>query len=347
MTEKLAPPTPAGPEDPDPIARVLKAAGSRPQPDRARKAAFKQALHAEWRSATAPRRRRQALWWAAAAAAGIAAVLVTGWLRLYGVGSGPIAGQTAGHIVRIEGVVRGTVTGATSASRDVVEGAPILTATTLETGSSGRAALALGAGPSVRLDSDTRLVVVAERTLRLERGAVYVDADSSKSGPISIQTAQGEVRDIGTQFEVRVSGSAVGVMVREGEVVIDGARSQMTARAGEALHLAADGGRERSSISRDDPEWEWTSLVAPQYALEGSTVRRFLDWVAREKGWRWRFIDDETSRRAADIVAHGSIEGYTPEEALDIVLPACGLSYVRNGDEVVVSFIKEPTPRGR
>jgi ferric-dicitrate binding protein FerR (iron transport regulator) len=346
MSEKWEPQTPDRSEDRDPIARVLKAAGSRPQPDPDKKAAFEQTLHSEWRRATAPRRHRQVVWWAAAAA-GVAAVLLLGWLRPYGIGRGTVASDVVGHVVRTEGAVRSSLTANASVSRDVIDGAQIRTDNVLETTSTGRVALAFGTGTSVRLDRDTRVVVVAERSLVLERGAIYVDADSQKAGPVAILTTHGEVRDIGTQFQVRVEGAAMRVMVREGEVLINGARSQMTARAGEALFVAGNGLAERSTISRYAPEWGWASQVAPRFDLEGSTVQRFLDWVAREKGWRWRFVDDDTSRRAADIVAHGSIEGYTPEEALDIVLPTCGLSYVREGDEVVVSFIKEPTPRGR
>lgn len=345
MSEKLEPHAPRRSEDHDPIARVLKAAGSRPQPDPDKKAAFKQALHGEWRLATAPRRHSRAAWWAVAAA-GIAAVLAVSWLEPYRIGTGRVASHAVGYVVRTDGVVRGSLT-AGSIRHDIVDGAEIRTDSVLETGNDSRVALAFGAGTSIRLDTDTRVVIVAERSLVLERGAIYVDADSQKTGPVAIRTAHGEVRDIGTQFQVRVEEAAMRVMVREGEILIDGARSQTTARAGEALLVTANGPIERSTISHDGTEWSWISQVAPRFDLEGSTVQRFLDWVAREKGWRWKFIDDDTARRAADIVAHGSIEGYTPEEALDIVLPTCGLSYTRQGDEVIVSLIKEPTPRVR
>lgn len=347
MSEKREPDTPDRSEEADPIARVLKAAGSRPQPDHVKKAAFKQSLHTEWRRAIAPRRQRQVVWWAAAAAGLAAAILIVGWLRPYDIGRQPVAPDVVGHVVRIEGTVRSSPNRNAPASQDVSDGVQIRTSNVLETTSTGRVAVAFGSGTSVRLDRDTRVVVVAERSLVLERGAVYVDTDSQKAGPLAIQTAHGEVRDIGTQFQVRVGSAAIRVLVREGEVLINGSRAQMTARAGEALFVAGSGLPERTAIARDAPEWAWASQVSPPFELEGSTVRRFLDWVVREKGWRWRFVDDDTSRRAAEIVAHGSIEGYTPEEALDVVLPTCGLAYVREGDEVIVSFIKEPTPRGR
>jgi hypothetical protein len=113
------------------------------------------------------------------------------------------------------------------------------------------------------------------------------------------------------------------------------------------LHVDQQGRYVRSTVPIFGPEWAWTSTVAPQFQLEGSTVQQFLEWVAREQGWRWRFVDADTARRAAGIVTHGSLEGYTPEEALAIVLPTCGLSFVRKRDEVVVSFVKESSPRGK
>jgi ferric-dicitrate binding protein FerR (iron transport regulator) len=370
MTQERPPHGPERVETPDdPIARVLKFAGSRPQPDPDRKAEFKKTLRAEWHrvieagprvesqsasgtparaesraesraelragsSATSgafgravPTRR------AVVIAAGIAAVLLIAWLLPSRVVQPPVAPQVVGRVVRTEGVVHATV------------GEELHADTILDTGDTGRMALALGPGISLRMDVDSRIVMVGERTVRLERGAVYVDARAEKSGSVLVHTPHGDVRDIGTQFEVRARGSSFGVRVREGEILINRGGAEMTARAGEGLHLDRQGRYVRRTIPVFGPEWAWTSTIAPQFQLEGSTVQQFLDWVAREQGWRWRFADSDTARLAAGIVTHGSLEGYTPEEALAIVLPTCGLSFVRNGDEIVVSFAKESSPR--
>jgi ferric-dicitrate binding protein FerR (iron transport regulator) len=330
----------------DPIARVLKFAGSRPQPDPERKAAFKKALRAEWRrvAEAEPRAESRAkssakssvkslrLGWAVAIAAGIAAVLIIGLVQWH-VMPPPVATQVVGRVVRSEGVVHKPA------------GEEVHVDTILDTSETGRMALALGPGISLRMDVDTRVVMVGERAVRLERGAVYVDARAEKSGSVLVHTPHGEVRDIGTQFEIQARGSVFGVRVREGEILINRGGAEMTARAGEGLHLDREGRYVRSTIPVSGPEWAWTSAIAPQFQLEGGTVQQFLDWVAREQGWRWRFADSDTARLAAGIVTHGSLEGYTPEDALAIVLPTCGLSFVQNGDEVVVSFAKEPPSR--
>jgi ferric-dicitrate binding protein FerR (iron transport regulator) len=331
----------------DPIARVLKFAGSRPHPDPGRKADFKRALRAEWRRVAEPRAQRRTFGWAAGIAAGIAAALVLTWLQPWRITQQPTVMQVVGRVVRSEGIVRRLPTSTSSPSQSVTVGDEVHTDTVLETTETGRMALALGEGISLRIDVGSRIVLVGDRVVTVERGAVYVDSSADKRGSVLIHTQNGDVRDIGTQFEVRAERSSFRVRVREGEILVKRNDSEMTARAGEGLHVDQQGRYVRSTVPIFGPEWAWTSTVAPQFQLEGSTVQQFLEWVAREQGWRWRFVDADTARRAAGIVTHGSLEGYTPEEALAIVLPTCGLSFVRKRDEVVVSFVKESSPGGK
>jgi ferric-dicitrate binding protein FerR (iron transport regulator) len=332
----------------DPIVRVLKFAGSRPQPDQERKAEFKRALRAEWRRVTEPRPLHRTFGWAAGVAAGMAAALVVAWLQPWRIAQPLSVTQVVGRVVRSEGIVRRLpATSTSSPSQIVTVGDEVRIDTVLETTETGRMALALGEGISLRIDVGSRIVLLGNKVMRVERGAVYVDASTEKSGPVLIQTENGDVRDIGTQFEVRTERSSLRVRVREGEVLVSRNDSKMTARAGEALHVDQQGRYVRSAVPIFGPEWAWTSTIAPQFQLEGGTVQQFLEWMAREQGWRWRFVDTDTARGAAGIVTHGSLEGYTPEEALAIVLPTCGLSFVRDRDEVVVSFMKEPSSRGK
>jgi ferric-dicitrate binding protein FerR (iron transport regulator) len=328
----------------DPIARVLKFAGSRPQPDPDRMAESKKSLRAEWRRVTesAPRvesratshRFNRGLVIAASIAAALLIASLVALLLPSRITQPALSPEVVARVVRSEGDAR-------KATGEEVHAGAIL-----DTGDTGRIALALGRdGISLRLDVDSRIVMTGERIVRLERGAIYVDARAGKRGSVVVQTPHGDVRDIGTQFEVRTRGSSFGVRVREGEILINRGGAEMTARAGEGLHLDREGRYVRSTIPIFGPEWAWASAIAPQFQLEGGTVQQFLDWVAREQAWRWRFADSDTARRAAGIVTHGSLEGYTPEEALAIVLPTCGLSFVLNGDEVVVSFTKESPSR--
>jgi ferric-dicitrate binding protein FerR (iron transport regulator) len=332
----------------DPIERLLKLAGSRPLPDAGRKAEFKKNLHAEWRRVAAPATQRHTFRWTAAVIGAAAAVLLAVWLPFWRVTPQAPASAVLGRIVRSEGVVRRLPTSTAPApGQPLTVGDDIRTDTLIDTTGGGRVAVALGDGVSLRVDVGSRIVMVRERVVRLDQGAVYVDSRIDQDRTVLIQTRNGDVREIGTQFEVRLQSSTLRVRVRDGEVIVDRQGSAMSARAGESLRIDPQGRYERAPIPIFGAEWDWTAALAPQFELEGSTVRQFLNWVAREQGWRWRFVDADTARRAGGIVAHGSIEGYTPEEALTIVLPTCGLSFVRDRDEVIVSFQKEPSLRGQ
>jgi hypothetical protein len=201
----------------------------------------------------------------------------------------------------------------------------------IETPEGGRAAWRIGHAVSVRMDTSTRVHVLSASALWLERGGLYVDS-GSRSGltGIEIRTTQGEVRDIGTQFEVRAIPGGTRVRVREGTVFLlhRGERHEASAGAG----LEARGGRVvRTSMAVFGPAWTWVEQAAPEPSIEGRSLESFVEWTARETGWTIRYARPGTARSAPRIVLHGSSAGLTPAEALEAVLPACGLSLRRDG----------------
>lgn len=238
---------------------------------------------------------------------------------------------------------------ASSAAIAAIAGARLRAGAAVETAGDGRAALALAHGISLRLDHDTRIVFDAVNRVRLERGAVYVDSgarptDAGAGGDegLRVETRLGTVRHIGTQFEVRLDIVGLRTRVREGVITVEpaGGGANNAARAGEALLLAP--GREpvvRRTVT-SGAEWDWVTTVAPPFRLEGSTLPAFLDWVSREQGWRWAFVDDATRQRAARIVLHGSTDGMRPAETIAPVLAASGMSVTRDGDRLLVSFAR-------
>lgn len=210
-------------------------------------------------------------------------------------------------------------------------GAPIHAGAVIETGRAGvaRAALRLAGGGSLRLDADTRVRVASADLVELDRGAVYFDSDAGSG--VEVRTTLGVVRDIGTQFEVRlVDGSAAAslrVRVREGAVVVEGAGGTHEAVAGVELTLDADGTLSRGAVPIHGPRWDWVLDSAPAPDLEGRPLSVFLDWVAREGGWELRFADGETAGRASTITLHGDVHDLTPAEAMAMVLDGSGLDY--------------------
>jgi ferric-dicitrate binding protein FerR (iron transport regulator) len=215
---------------------------------------------------------------------------------------------------------------------DVAEGSGI------ETEATGRIALRLGAGQSVRIDSSSSLRIVGPETFVLERGGVYVD---SGIGPpvdaaVTIRTPYGEVHDVGTQFEVRLLERALRVRVREGAVVLRAQDDEHQVPAATELEADGRGSARMRSIQRFDPSWDWALGIVPLPDLEGITLRAFLEHVAREGGFDLEFDRPETARLATETVLRGSVPGLTIDRALETVLPTCGMDHRIQGGRLIV-----------
>ena len=201
-----------------------------------------------------------------------------------------------------------------------------MTGMSIQTNSEDRLLLRILGGKTVRLDVNSSLNVKSDGTLMLERGGIYFDSGKSGS-PLALQTNMGIVRDIGTQFEVRVSENSMRIRVREGLISLD--RNGFVRPASECTELAIDpdGKASTTKIDKYGPQWSWVSQVAPDFHMEGRTLTEFLRWVTRENGWTLQFETSAIELRARSTVLHGSIRGFFPEQTPDIVLPVCRLNY--------------------
>jgi ferric-dicitrate binding protein FerR (iron transport regulator) len=235
-------------------------------------------------------------------------------------------------------------------------GRPIPAGAELETGGStenpGFVALRMAGGASVRLDAGTRSRLASPTVVELERGGVYIDTGGAGNSheDVAVRTAAGLFQGIGTQFEVRAEegGTVSRLKVREGRVLLARGGESVLTDAGQELVVEADGSLDRGETAADGPEWDWVLTSAPMLDIEGTKVRTFLDWLARERGWRVELADSETAALSDSVVLHGSIAHLTPAEAPDVVLPSGGLGYrVSKGTLVVFVAGKEPvrTPR--
>jgi hypothetical protein len=267
----------------------------------------------------------------------------------------PAMPDEAGHVAAaVETVIGGATLGP---GQTVVSGAKLADGATVTTASTGRAALQLASGPSVRIDVQSSVRIVSGRSLRLDRGAVYVDtraetrAPGSNTSTVEIDTPFGTVTDRGTRFEVRLvdaaakamdTGSSAGppralaIRVREGEVRLATATATYDATAGSELLVERDGEATRGDRAPYGDDWSWVENVRPPVAIEGITCTAFLDWAARETGRRWRYTDPAAGSEAGGAVVHGSIDGLTVDEALDTVLPSCGLRHRVDGGLLLI-----------
>jgi hypothetical protein len=217
----------------------------------------------------------------------------------------------------------------------------------LATEGDGRIAVRSDAGHSLRLDVSTRVRIISPDVIALDRGKVYVDSGlqpDPASRSLEIHTPFGIVREMGTQFEVRVGDDALRIRVREGSVQMDGDRGTYGVDVGTEFELDDQGVPSWRDVPSHGPEWNWLARIAPVFDLEGSSARAFLEWISRERGWTLRFADERVGRSAAEIVLRGSIEGLTLDEALAAVLPTCHMVHqVENGTLVIEAVAEGET----
>jgi ferric-dicitrate binding protein FerR (iron transport regulator) len=292
----------------DAIAALVRLAGRRPPvpEDAARR--VRDAVHDEWMETIGRRRRTR---WIGSAAAVAAAGVTIVVLRMM-----PAAPQPVPQRMVVAG---GQTNGAVIYTNDVYEVA-----------NGNTASLAWG-NATLRLDGGTRVRIASATELTLDRGAVYVD--SNHSGVV-IRTPIGSVRDIGTQFEVRLAADRMRVRVREGRVDLQHGGATHSAEAGVELDADARGGVTQHSIARSGADWEWVVRAAPPIHLDGRTLSEVVASVTRDEGVKAVWFD-ETSRSAASMRLHGDVP-LTPEEALDTALVASGLTSRTDGDRLII-----------
>lgn len=246
---------------------------------------------------------------------------------------------SAAHVDRVSGTA--TVSGADSGGMPftVAPGQRLTVGSMIKTDegpAESRVALRLTGRQSLRLDHGTRVRLVSPAIVELDRGAVYLDSlEGSSPAAVTIRTASGDFQPVGTQFEVRRAGTTH-LRVREGRVRLQRQSGMVTAAQGEELIVHRDGTIERGYVEPDDPSWDWVVKTAPMLDIEGRTLRAFLDWVAREQGWKVKYATGEAASLSNTIILHGSISHLAPSEALRTVTLSSGFDYRVSDGKLIV-----------
>jgi ferric-dicitrate binding protein FerR (iron transport regulator) len=298
------------------IAQELRNAGARDAPSAAAMLRVRQAVWREYSALVARRQRRSRRWMVLAASVAVLTLSVVFTAHR------SAASVIVAHVSRSTGDPVGLAPG-----QFVRSGQEL----TLPRGA--RALLVHVSGVELRVDEDSRLTFVDAAHVRLERGALYVDTDSTPHArlaePLIVTTDWGEVRHVGTRFEVRVATRALHVRVRDGAVHYLPPNGQVNLlETGEVLDVM-DGRITRSgNLATTDAAWDWTQEIAPPFDIEGRTLIEALDWFAHEGGFSLEFASPAARARASTIVLHGSTRGLRPRDALNMVMAGTAMSGV-------------------
>ena len=292
-------------------------------------------VRAAWSAEVQVRRRRRAITWTVAGLAAAAVIAAVVSIDRKSVGPAP-APSTVARLLATTGPVQVESPGATAHAAQLGDQIP---AGTVVHTADAQATFALLSGGEVRVDAGTAITFTGARALALERGGIYLDSGGAGTGLV-VTTPAGDVRDIGTRFEVRVADRVVRVRVRDGRVALEQGSLRSEAPRGTELIAQVGGEVISQPISSYGPTWKWTTRAAPAFRVEGATLAAFLDWAAREGGRAITFNDPRLADAAATTVLHGSIEGLSIDDALTVILPTCGLTYEIQDDRVAIRRAK-------
>jgi ferric-dicitrate binding protein FerR (iron transport regulator) len=323
-------------DEEDVTAQLLRLAGAPPEPAAERSARVRQAVHDAWR---AQRRRQAARRVTVVALCGLAAALI---LVVRVNRSRPDAGPPVATVVattaRLEGQPLILLQNAGS-PKPLTASLPLHAGDAVETTGDSRASLTMVDGSSLRIDRGSRVRLVASAAVQLVDGIAYIDTSPGSRG-FEVRTPLGSVRDVGTQFEVRVANGLLRIRVRTGKVRLERGSMVTSATAGTET-VVSDAGLAVRQVPSYGPDWAWTTMVAPGFAIEGRSLSSFLEHTATEQGLVLRYATKDVADAAERAVLHGSVERLTPDEALAVTLSTSGLRFQRHDGELLVSRLTD------
>jgi ferric-dicitrate binding protein FerR (iron transport regulator) len=321
-------------DEEDVTAHLLRLAGSPPEPPAARSARVRAAVRDAWRAQRRQRIIRRSAVAAVVCALAAALVIAIRMDRAPRTVAPPAVQAVLATGTRVQG--RPTLLRRDGAdAQSLSAGLPIHVGDVVVTDSTSRASLRMDDGSALRIDRASRVRVLAGAVIELSSGAAYLETADGSRG-FEVRTPMGAVRDIGTRFEVRLIDSGVRIRVRAGRVELARGATVTPVGAGTQT-IVTTTGVAVAPVTPYGPEWGWVATLAPSFAIEGHSLRAFLEHIAAEEGLTLRYASPAVAAAADRIILHGSVEGLRAEDALDVALATSGLQYRLSAGELVVS----------
>lgn len=188
-----------------------------------------------------------------------------------------------------------------------------------------------GAGDaSVSLEDD-------ERRIHLNAGYALFDVQHDPNRPFIVETPQGEITVLGTQFVVRITGQEVRTTVLRGSVQGAAQRSGLfttrgqpvTAEVNEEIVLAA-GEAELIPISAEaiPRRLAWRENML---AFDGETLNEAIAEVSQQTGWQFELADPSLGEERVGGYVHAN-----PEAFIELMSSSLNLDARRDGERRVI-----------
>ena len=307
------------------LEELFRHAEPRERPPPAAERTIRDSLHGQWAAITQRRKTKRRGLFAVAATVAVAALAAAVLFDR------PQPTPPGVHVAEVV-LARGH---SSVLSQDGGPGVRITVKTSLEAGQEVRTApgggLALGwfNGITLRLDEQSRVLLLDQDRARLLSGRIYIDTSDALGAATGfrILTPAGPVRHVGTRYMVGVLAGATSVSVRDGQVLL----GEESAGNGERLTVTVSGERNRETIEAYGEEWSWTEDLAMPMETDGRTVAELLTWIGRETGRSVEYASREARTLALETRIHGNIAA-EPMKALDLVMETTDLeAEIRGG----------------
>jgi len=324
----------------DAIEELLEKAGPRPTPPGNDEKIVRDAVHAEWQAVTRRIRTRRRMTHFAIAASLVLGIVVTfNALQLTDMAAVQVATISKSH-----GSIQLLVE--QNELREITDLSSVYAGQIIDTGDDAGIGLEWGGGGSLRVDKNTRIEFTSAESVYLKSGRIYFDSQSETvaaiTGPgsgFTIETDQGSVEHLGTQYMTAVGKNGLTVSVREGRVEVDGTYvDKELASAGQQITVSGGARPTVVDFNVYGDAWSWIEATAPVVDIDGRSVDEFLKMIAREIGLQVSYESPAAQHLAISGVLKGSVD-MAPRAELAFRMSGEDLVYRIDGGTIYVSSI--------
>ena len=306
---------------------LFKHAATRKQAPADDEARIRAALYAQWKQAAGRRRwRRLTVGLAAAASVVLTIFISTG---VFNDSTSQTPTRMVASVVKQSGRVMAGTSGTPESTKQLQAEDSLMSGSVITTAYDARLAIRWLNGESIRLDENTRLLLISDTDIELLSGRIYIDSHADVNKPdskseLAIDTPFGRVQHFGTQYMTSLTDGSVIVSVRQGSVAVTGNNEQSIAKGGQQLSVSVKGKVSLTPIAVYGETWQWIEQISPGYTLDGRSMFDFLDWVSRESGRSLEYGSAAAEILARDTVMHGTVD-LQPMRALELMLQTSDL----------------------